>query len=106
MDNYIKWESCDKWNGIHNPVTKQTELYHLTRELICSHPAVDRLWFHGSLSENQGKPPRAIVELHFAMILSDGRRFDVRNIAVGCFDSGKVPEAEEYLQSLSNENLS
>jgi hypothetical protein len=99
MDNFINWRPCDKWDGDYNPITKQTTMYHVARELVCTHPEVEKVWFHGSLSAAEKREDR-VPELNFEMVLKDGRRFAARNIPADCYETGNIPQAEDYLRTL------
>lgn len=103
MGSYIKWEDCDKWADDFNPRTGKIipKAHHITRELVCSRPEVEKAWFHGPLSMK----PESRPILSFEMIMKNGERFAMHDIPVEYHETGHIPNAEAFLQSINTDTL-
>lgn len=68
----------------------------IRQEYVCSHPAVDKFWITGSMSDSED-PREAVLNAHF--ILHNGERKDL--LEFKDFNA-LIFSAEAYCQSLPN----
>ncbi len=92
MEKYLKWESCDKHWEETLPQSGKVIQHHVTRELTCSHPLVEKAWFYGALARSADEP-----KCYLEIVTKDHQRFN----KVVSSEQYEIPEAEEWLQLLN-----
>jgi len=101
MGNFIYWQSCNEFVTERLPSGKEVER-QVTRKLMCSHPAVEQVWFTGYVKDD---PNEKTIGARLEILLNDGTHnsFDVTE---GQFKSGLIPEAERFLALLPGAPIS
>jgi hypothetical protein len=97
MDKYLKWESCNERYSETLPSGKVIE-HHNSIKLICDHPAIEKAWITGSIGVRE---PTMVYYINF--ILNDKTRHEIK-ISEKEVETADIPEAEEWLQSLNQQN--
>lgn len=95
MDKYIKWEDADKSSLEVLPSGKQIE-HHITRQIVCSHPQVDKIWQWGGMMPSLGEDS---ISNHLEIMTKDGQRYSEK-VTDEQIRNADFPKAEEWLQQL------
>lgn len=98
MEKYLKWEDCDKTITETYPKSGKVVERKVTREITCSHPAVESCWHWG------GSGTSGVNMAHYLEIITkDGQRYS-ENVTEQDIANANFPKAEEWLQSLNTVN--
>lgn len=93
MDKLLYWASCDKTITETLPWSGKKIEHHIKMEFKCSHPKILKVWFWG------GGTATGPMKNYIEMIGENGERYS-QEVTDEEMQSGVIPKAEEWLQSL------